>query len=291
MMATATEAVPQPSVLQPGISTAMERLILTSLAKEPGDRFQTAEEFIRHLTAAAVGRVPENARPCVTRVGLPSVIPPAALKRVKNQPPDPAPRRGGSSDRLADRGLHQSATAGPRPDLRRSRDLSRSAADRAALTKSNVHREAKKVRRRRSLPISPFAVLFLLGLGAAFYFLYLREGPWREIDHEEEWKLHGRAPSGQDLDEAKPFEAMAAKKLAETATAAGTVTLWLDVDPFEAHVTVNGSPVAERPITVPKGSEPIRLRATAPKMEPLSVDVVPDKDRTVQLRLRPAGGR
>jgi len=302
MLATATEPVPQPSALQPGISTAMERLILTSLAKEPGDRFQTAEEFLRHLTAAAVGRIPENARPCVTRVGLPSVIPPAALKRVKNKLPDAAgdlsrsrpgqsPQRGALSDSRADRDQRQAATAVPRPDLRRSRDLSRSAADRAALSKSGTRGAAKKIRPRRYLPISPLAILFLLGLGAAFYFLYLRDGPWREISHEESWKLHEHAPSGEALDSSRPFEATAADRLGAPAPTGGTVTIWLDVDPFEAHVTVNGSPIAERPITVPKGNEPIRLRATAPNKEPLSVDVVPDKDRTVQLRLRPAGGR
>jgi serine/threonine protein kinase len=297
MMATATEPVPQPSAVKPGVSSAMERLILTALAKEPVDRFQTAEEFIRHLTAAAVGRVPDDARPCKTRVGLPSVIPPAALKRVKDRPPEssdpppaarPVPRRGASSDRAQDRGLRQSATAGPRPDLRRSRDLAGSSDKRAALAKSGLRGKPPSSRPRFYLPISPLAILFLIGLGVAFYLLFLHDGPWREIGHEEGWKLHERAPSGADLKASKPFEAIAAEQLAEAA--GGTVTLWLDVDPFEAHVTVNGSPITERPITVPRGGDPLRLRATAPHMAPLEVDVVPDRDRTVQLRLRPAAG-
>jgi serine/threonine protein kinase len=302
MLATAMEPVPQPSAIQPGISDAMERLIVTSLAKEPGDRFQTAEEFIRHLTAAAVGRIPDDARPCVTSVGLPSVMPAAALKRVKKKLPESAadlsrsrpgeaPRRAGLSDSRPDRGLRQSGTAGPRPELRRSRELSHSGIDRGPLSKTASRRgAAKKFRPRRYLPISPLAILFLLGLGAAFYFLYLREGPWREISHEESWKLNGRAPAAADVaDGSKPLKT--ADPLGAATATGGTVTLWLDVDPFEAHVTVNGSPIVERPITVPKSSTPVQLRATAPGREPLSVDVVPDKDRTVRIHLRPAGGR
>jgi serine/threonine protein kinase len=304
MMSTATDPVPQPSAIQPGISAAMERLVLTSLAKEPNDRFQTAEEFLRHLTAAAVGRIPENARPCVTRVGLPSVIPPAALKRLKNKLPDQAAelsrsrpdqqaRRFDLGDSRPDRGLRQSATAGPRPELRRSRELSRSATERAASSKIGARGGAKKTRPKRYLPISPLAILFLLGLGAAFYFLYLREGPWREISHEESWKLlRGRsAASGSAEDAGRESANATAPPLPAAPSAQGTVTLWLDVDPFEAHVTVNGSPIVERPITIPKSDEPVRMRATAPNMTPLEVDVVPDKDRTVRLHLRPAGGR
>ena len=311
MMATATDPVPQPSALQPGISAAMERLIVTSLAKEPDDRFQTAEEFIRHLTAAAVGRIPENARPCQTRVGLPSVIPPAALKRVKKNLPEPAadlsrsrsdgsPRRAGLADSRPDRGLRQSGTAGPRPDLRRSRDIALAAGDRGALSKTGQRgalsktgqRGGDRPRVRFSLPISPLAILFLLGLGAAFYFLYLREGPWREIGHEEDWKLNGRAPAAAGTGDAEePAADAPTGPIGSAAAVGGTVTIWLDVDPFEAHITVNGSPVAERPITVPRGSDPIRLRATAPNKEALAVDVVPDKDRTVRLRLRPVGDR
>jgi serine/threonine-protein kinase len=302
MMSTATDPVPQPSAVKPGISAAMERLVLTSLAKEPGDRFQTAEEFLRHLTAAAVGRIPDNARPCVTRVGLPSVMPPAALKRVKNKlpgesaeqrpgRPEPPARHGELGGSRPDRGLRQSSTAGPRPELSRSRELSRSAADRAALARSGTRPAPKRVRPRRYLPISPLAILFLVGLAAAFYFLYLREGPWREISHEESWKLNKGRPAATDGAEEPTASARPGEPADAAATPQGTVTLWLDVDPFEAHITVNGAPIADRPITVPKGDAPIRLRATAPNMAPLEVDVVPDRDRTVQLRLRPAGRR
>ena len=303
MMSTATDPVPQPSVLKPEISPAMERLILTSLAKEPCDRFQSAEEFLRHLTAAAVGRIPDNARPCVTRVGMPSVIPPAALKRVKMKLPDPvaelsrsrpgdALRRSELSPSRADRGLRQSATAGPRPELRRSRELSRSAIERGGSSKTGDRGARKKSRRRLSLPISPFAIVLLLGLGAAFYFLYLRDGPWREIGHEESWKLNGRTPAGASADPgAEAFSAKASSSASEEKATGGIVTIWIDVEPVEAHLTLNGSPITDRPFTVPRGASPIQLRATAPGKEPLTVDVVPDRDRTVQLRLRPSGGK
>jgi serine/threonine-protein kinase len=66
LIATVEHPVPRPRALRPDIEPAMERLLLTGLAKRPEDRFQTAAEFRRHLAAAAAGRVPRHARPCVT---------------------------------------------------------------------------------------------------------------------------------------------------------------------------------------------------------------------------------
>ena len=80
MMATATKSVPRPTSIRSDIPEAMERLVLTSLAKDPFERFQTTEEFIHHLTAAAVGRVPSDARNCKTKVGMPSIVPSAPEK-------------------------------------------------------------------------------------------------------------------------------------------------------------------------------------------------------------------
>lgn len=68
LIATIKAPVPRLSDEVPGISKAMERLVYTALAKMPEQRFQTTGEFMRQLTAAAVGRIPDDARPCVTEV-------------------------------------------------------------------------------------------------------------------------------------------------------------------------------------------------------------------------------
>ena len=290
MMATATAPVPQPSAIQPEISAPMERLILTSLAKSPDDRFQSAEEFLHHLTAAAVGRIPEGARPCLTRVGLPSVMPPAALKRVKQGVPDVEP----DQQRRSAAGPNQRSLAETRPG--RARDLSRSAPGRPvpaayAAPFPAPAQKKKKIHVPRYLPISPLALLLLLGLAGAFYYLFLRNGPWREVAHDDGLRVTPQ-------DEPAPYAAAseAAPASAPAAGAAGvatdeTVTLWLDVDPVEALIAVDGTPIAERPLVVPRGDKPISLRATAPRMAPLTLEVVPDKDRSVVLHLRPASSK
>jgi serine/threonine protein kinase len=281
MMATATAPVPQPSAIQPEISAPMERLILTSLAKKPDDRFQTAEEFLYHLTATAVGRIPDGARPCMTRVGLPSVMPPAALKRVKHGLPDIEP----DPLRRSEAGTRQRSLSETRPG--RARELSRSATTRQAFPAYPPPATAKKKKTLlpRYLPISPLALFFLAGLGIAFYVVFLRDGPWREIKHEEDI-LVPRAGTTTPYNLGTPV-AEPRPALPDTGVANGeTVTIWLDVDPFEALVTVDGTPVSERPLVVPKSSTPISVRATSPRMSPLSVDIVPNRDRSVVLHLR-----
>jgi serine/threonine protein kinase len=283
MMATATAPVPQPSAIVPDISVPMERLILTSLAKAPEDRFQTAEEFLNYLTAAAVGRIPDAARECVTRVCLPSVMPPAALKRVKQVLP------AGSPDPLqrSEAGSRSRSLSGSRSG--RDRDLSRSSPSRAAPPpRIAPARKTKRPRASFSLPISPVALLFLVGVAGAFYFVYLREGPFREVGHNDDARPPmAEAPSQK----ARAARAPGEKIAVDPASNAITVNLWLDLDPPGALVTVDGTPIADRPLVVPRSSAPIALRATAPKMKPLAVDIVPDKDRTVVLHLRPESRR
>jgi len=284
MLATATAPVPQPSAIVPDISVPMERLILTSLAKSPEDRFQSAEEFLQYLTAAAVGRIPDNARACVTRICLPSVMPPAALKRVKQAVP------AGSPDplRRSEVGSRPRSLSGSRPG--RDRDLGYSSPGYAAPPSrvSPAARTAKRPRASFSLPISPLALVFFLGVAGAFYFVYLREGPFREVGHNDDAHLEAaEAP----LPKTRAALAPSGKTAIDPDADAVTVNLWLDLDPPGALVTVDGTPIADRPLVVPRSSTPIVLRATAPQMKPLAVDIVPDKDRTVVLHLRPESRR
>jgi serine/threonine-protein kinase len=70
MVAQVTKQPPRPSVLNPGISPELERIVLTALAKDPEQRFAGAREFRMALAAlqCPVGgttKAPEDAMPQV----------------------------------------------------------------------------------------------------------------------------------------------------------------------------------------------------------------------------------
>ncbi len=71
IMSTISSPVPRPTSLRSDINPALEHLILTALAKDPDARHQNAEDFLRALTAAAVGRMEEGAHPCHSDVEAP----------------------------------------------------------------------------------------------------------------------------------------------------------------------------------------------------------------------------
>ena len=63
-----TEPLPIPSALNPSVDPALERVILTALAKNPDDRFQTGDELIAHLEAIEAGQPLPLAMPDLTVV-------------------------------------------------------------------------------------------------------------------------------------------------------------------------------------------------------------------------------
>ncbi len=230
MMATATKPVPRPTSIRGEISEAMERLVLTSLAKDPSERFQTADEFFRHLTAAAVGRVPNDARSSKTRVGLSNEKePPPRVQR------RPAPRYKGPARR-----------------------------------------------RRLVLPFSPWAVLFVLALGAAAYYLFFHQNPFQTIDHDDKLVISDRGSSKERIhdpthDTASP--AVSSVKLAR-------ITLWLDILPRNARVEIDGTLMTLRPVVVPGSDESFEMTFSAPGYRTKILSVTPDREKTVKVRLK-----
>jgi eukaryotic-like serine/threonine-protein kinase len=72
-----TELPPRPSEVRPGISPELEAAILKAMAKDPADRFQTAQEFARALgdeTVSAGSGVGEDAA-AVVRHAVPAASP------------------------------------------------------------------------------------------------------------------------------------------------------------------------------------------------------------------------
>ena len=247
MMATATKPVPRPTSIRAEISEAMERLVLTSLAKDPFERFQTADEFAHHLTAAAVGRVPSDARNCKTRVGLPSVVPSSPAKRLDSiEVP------------LDKRELPPSR---PRP----------------------VPRYKGPARRRRLVfPVSPWAVLFVLALAGAAYYLFFHEKPFRTIDHDDKLTISDRSSLKERIHDPK----YDTNSPAVSATEIEKISLWLDLFPRNARVEIDGTLTTLRPVVVPISEESFEMTVSAPGYRTRIMSVTPDREKTVKIRLK-----
>ncbi|MDD5307261.1 MAG: serine/threonine-protein kinase [Deltaproteobacteria bacterium] len=272
LLATTSSPVPRPTSLRPDMSEPMERLILTALAKEPDERFQTAEEFLRFLTAAAVGRLPESARPCKTKVGIPSMPPPDVSVlgptitaegppiEIVRASPARAPVRTQASRETRPRPV---PVVGPPP---------------------------RAPARRAMLPITPLGAVLLLGLAGTAYYLFVYQNPLVVASTADPLTSEIRE-RGAESHRIRAVEEPADTGAAATAPApkdrASTVTIWLDMRPNDATVLWNGRPMSERPLIVPSGTEPSALVASAPGYFDERVTVIPDKEQTLTVRLKP----
>jgi serine/threonine-protein kinase len=267
MSETVSKPVPRPTAVRPEISDAMERVILVALAKDPRDRFQSTEEFDHHLTAAAVGRIPDDARPCRTRVGLPSVSPSPAASATA-----PVPSRD-----VATAALDSSPSAKPEP----SSSVRRVAAPRAvAEPRGRVGRSSAP------LVISPLLILFLLALGGAAYYLFFYEEPFKVVEHESRTGDAPRRHSDERM--AAPAEDTA-HAYDEQIDPAAKVIIWLEIQPVDATVLWNDEVVAERPLVVEMSNSPAELRVSSPGYVSKKRRVTPDREQTIRLRLKPKG--
>jgi serine/threonine protein kinase len=261
MSQTVSRPVPRPTAVRPDISEAMERLVLTALAKDPIDRFQSADEFVRHLTAAAVGRVPDDARPCNTRVGMPSIAPNAAL----------------TADSL---GLSNSSAA-------RTAALDAPAVRARKPVPVAHHSPSRSTFRRRARGprfFTPLLILFLLALAGAVYFFFFHEDPFKIVAHESRTARHGRAATPGSP--STSTDGSSDSGAAATTGLPASVTLWLELKPRNAKVTLNGEALTDRPLVVPSSNAPATLRVSAPGYVPRDLSVVPDREHTLRIELK-----
>jgi len=269
MSNTISKPVPRPSALRSDISDAMERLILTALARDPLDRFQNTDEFEHHLTAAAVGRIPDDARPCRTRVGLPSVAPESA--------PSVRPAAG----------RHPDATTAPLGS-RRARADKPASSGRPSGSRSVAAPVARPLRRSSPIVISPLLILFLLALGGAAYYLFVYEKPFKIVEHESRT---GNAP-GARRETPPPPSATDAESSPETgstlnADLSPTVTIWIEVTPPDAVILWGDEPQTDRPLIVARGDTASVLSVSSPGYESQELRITPDSEQTVRIRLKP----
>lgn len=269
MSQTVARPPARPTAIRRDISDAMERLILTSLAKDPSDRYQTTEEFAHHLTAAAVGRIPDDARPCRTRVGMPSA--------------PPAPFPGSRAAAVYSGDVETAALAGPAPQPRPVKSPRAPAASRPL----TAHRSTT-VRRSAPLVVSPLLILFLLALGGAAYYLFFYESPVKIVEHDS--RTWFSPVDGDDRPSRRndPVSAPPDSPSPDSPSpAGGQVILWLEISPPNATVLLDGEPTNDRPLTVPVSLSPLELRVSAPGYAPHQQQVIPDREQTLRVRLEP----
>jgi serine/threonine protein kinase len=295
MVATATEEPVRPSLLRPELHPAMERLTMQGLIKDPDKRFQSAEEFLRKLSAAAVGRFPGEKHEPRTRRGAPA--PPSASPQAQRSTPKaaetvaveldtPSPATGAS---FASRfGAPDPGYGGGYPPRAESRAVSRGGYgaggypgryDDAPISskRHGSNRSLLTKLWRWSLAFSPIPLFFLAALGGAAYYYFVYQDPIPAIQHgpidpiDAEIERNSKRPSGASYDD--PDD--------ETRS----VILWLDIAPADARVYWNGTLRTERPLVVPSSSVAGELRLRADGYADWSATVTPDKEQTLKVRM------
>jgi serine/threonine-protein kinase len=245
LVATMQAPVPRISEIASNVSRAMEQVVYTALAKMPEQRYQNTREFVRHLTAAAVGRIPDDARPCVTEIA--DVWPPVAVTKGHQDSIDTV---DGPAVKLA---IELPAFVAERPKLP-SYVLERAATKRAERADEPARPPGAHGRIAR-LAVAAIILAMVIGLAVGLAVLLSR-------------------PSEDDID-----------PVTMQAKVPRTVTVWLQVKPKGALVEWNGARIDSRPISLPESGLVGTLTVSAPGYRPQRFDLVPDRERSLKVTL------
>ena len=244
MLATASKAAPFPTELVSGIPEAVEQVILKGLSKDPAFRYQSAEAFREALAATA-------------RRGLVARF---------SRPPSPRKQRGRGLELADVTGRHRPApskTINPRLQAALEEDL---------------RRKRGGWRRKLSVAVSPFTLLFFTALGAAGYYYFMYRPPVHEISEVDPIDARISNRVIKDSDRRSDRE--------PTPTAQQTVTVWIDAKPDKLSVFVDNRETFERPLILPAGDRPLTVRFSAKGYEDDVRKVVPDQEQTILVRLK-----
>jgi serine/threonine-protein kinase len=260
---TLDDAVPSPRALRPDITPEMERLVLTSLAKNPIDRFQTAGEFLRHLSAAAVGRIPENARPCVTETGPPSVVP---------APAAPLPLVPGDQEDIETLdSIPAKSSSDGRPGTVPTPSPSPAAPWTAAESRDELSAQ-RPGRGRTILLVGGAAAAVVIGLATLAALVFTGEDSDPEGSESPATNLGGPAGEKGSPDPNEP-------------ASGETTTIWIDVAPFAATITWDGRVIKDRPLVVPRVERDVEMLVSHPGYVPERLMIRPDQERSVRVNL------
>lgn len=149
------EPAPAPSSLAAGVPVVLDQAVLTALAKDPAQRFQTAEAF-----AAALAQAGSSAGPPVPTAGAPGtqgrVAPPPQVSRAPQLPPGVSSPAAPSSTTGATREAPPAETVAVPPE--------------------QPTRFARRRSRRRLVLVVVLTLVAALAVAAAVLFTYLSSG-------------------------------------------------------------------------------------------------------------------
>jgi serine/threonine protein kinase len=290
MIATASKPVPNLQQIRPDISKAMNRLVLTSLAKNPDDRFQSASEVLEYLRAAAVGRIIHHARPCKTRIGVPSIMPAPV------SPNQMAPKTVEKPEPQREAPYRREDPSQPKaPSARGSGQPSYEVGDvhsvppKPAPQKKSLHPVPLK-RRRFTIWVSPFYLIVIVSLGVGGYYLYSKDrlsvttdSVVDPIDERIE-SLNNQPLRGiTEVDE----QVSAQRPLRDDGTPVPvSVIIWIETSLKKFEVTKGDRILVERPLVLTGDTKPVELTFSARGYEKKVYEVVPDREQTLKIKLK-----
>ncbi|MBN2802833.1 MAG: serine/threonine protein kinase [Deltaproteobacteria bacterium] len=282
MLNTATKPVPDPQKINPSISNEMAKLCLIALAKEPDDRFQSADEFITYLTAAAVGHMPQHGRECKTDVGVPSFM--------------PSPITGSDSFNVD---VNNFDTASLRPKARPvaqyssppSKGKSRERVTPYDISNSNPYSTYKKGgagspyvgpprTKRLRVHFQWFPIFLFLGLIAGAGYL-IKTSALFSVPVEN---------NSTDDNNFNIYNSNTERKIEKGyKQAASTITIWVDVTPENSTILWNGELAEDRPLHVKSSKLPAKVEIIHPGYDRKVLVITPDFEQTIHAALKKSG--
>jgi serine/threonine protein kinase len=245
---TTTKPLARLEALRPEVSSAMVRLVHTALAKNPADRFANTTEFMRHLTAAAVGRIPDGARECVTELTSPSIVP---------KPAETQTLQPGNQDIIQTMDLPAHSDSLPDVLPIGGTDAIPNIASASYSRSSSARMSARPSPKRSFLVkgIAAGAALFLC-IAVVFFYSFNNDSVSAETNENLEPNLSGKV-----------------------------VTIWLEIKTRGAVVEVNGKRTDQRPVVIPFGNKAVTLTVSAPGFITHTREIIPDKGYSLKIEL------
>jgi serine/threonine protein kinase len=303
LLATLYNAPIPPRDLRPEISEAIEHLVLSALAKNPKDRFATAEEFLLHLTSAAVGRILEEDRPvpastnapwsAIKSRGLPILDKQTSsrafdLDGLEAEAPKPPPRDSSGIEidykKIRDSGVPLPSWKPLPPPVSKS---SRSA-DRSLSFFYRLRRGIRAALPHHFLRRGIILVgVVILGTIAAKGFADWLVRPRLIVEPSVFQEYESPRPVAFPRAQIVPV----APSSSSSEEGRERVTIRFDSQPPRAAIRWNGQEMTQRPLVVPKGDSPVEIVVTAPGYRAARLEITPSHDQDLRVELKPLRGK
>jgi serine/threonine-protein kinase len=234
-----------PSEVNPGFPSKAEPVVMKAMARDPADRYQSAQEMLDAMAAFEEFKGSEA--------------------RLSAVPLDPGSTTLASGDLGSETVTESMDVAGE--------VLAKISSE----TVPGAWETAQSTRMRDSRPRRSWLPLALVGLLICAAILLVALRPWEPAPSDVPRGLPEREPA--PLNDSPPAEPKTEPEAPET------VSITVTGAPEDAEISWEGSLVPINPFKVKRGEAIAPLRVEAPGYEPFSISLVPSEDRTVEAEL------